>query len=180
MDYKGIVILENIKLVKNIKCYNQEVRKEFRETMANLLRHEKFNKLAGIAHHLKCTRLKHSVDVGYFSFYIAKLLGLDYASAGKAALLHDLCFHHRAGFKHNMKMLRQHPKDALKNALDICVLSEKERDIIAKHMWLVATLRPPKSAEGVVVTLVDKYCASKEFIGSIVKRNKYALKSARF
>ena len=169
--------MENI--VKRARGYNREVRAEFAETMAELLKHEDFKKLADIKHHIECTRLKHSVDVGYFSFYIAKLLGLDYVSAGKAALLHDLCFHRRAGFKHNMKMLRRHPKDAVKNALKVCELSEKEQDIIAKHMWLVATLRPPKYAEGVVVTLVDKYCASKEFIGSIVYRD-YAKRASRF
>lgn len=170
--------MENIKLVKNIKYYNQEVREEFLETMSELLRHEKFKRLADYKQHFKCTRLKHSIDVGYFSFYVAKLLGLDYVSAGKAALLHDLCFHKKAGFKHSIKMLRQHPKDAIKNALEICDLSEKERDIIAKHMWLV-TLCPPKSIEGFVVTFVDKYCASKEFISSIVLR-KYAYKASRF
>jgi len=165
--------------VKNVKLYNKEVRAEFASIMRDLMTHKDFNRLADIKQHINYTRLKHSMDVGYFSFYIAKLLGLDYVSAGKAALLHDLCYHRRAGFKHNMKMLRRHPKDALSNALSICELNEKERDIIAQHMWLITTLRPPRSAEGVVVTLVDKYCASKEFIGSIVKR-EYAHKACRF
>jgi uncharacterized protein len=78
-----------------------------------------------------------------------------------------------------MKMLRRHPEDAVRNALEICELSEKERDIIAKHMWLVATLRPPKHIEGVVVTFVDKYCAVKEAVGSIVKP-EYGRKASRF
>ena len=76
-------------------------------------------------------------------------------------------------------MLRRHPKDAVSNALAICDLNDKERDIIDKHMWLVSTIRPPRSAEGLVVTLVDKYCASKELIGGIVKR-EYAQKACRF
>lgn len=168
--------MENI--VKSIKSYNRDVRDEFREEMSELLCHEKFNRLSHYKQHYKCTRLKHSIDVGYFSFYVAKLLGLDYVSAGKAALLHDLSFHKKAGFKQDLKMLRQHPKDALKNALEICELSEKECDIIMSHMWLV-TIRPPKSAEGFIVTFVDKYCASKEVIASIFKRN-YALKANRF
>ena len=164
--------------LNSIKSYNQEVRDEFKESMSELLRHENFKRLSDFKQHFKCTRLKHSVDVGYFSFYIAKLLGLDYISAGKAALLHDLCFHKKKGLKHSIKMLRQHPKDALKNAREICELSEKESDIIAKHMWLV-TLKPPKYIEGFVVTFVDKYCASKEFISSIFMRD-FACKASRF
>lgn len=118
------------------------------------------------------------MDVGYFSFYIAKFLGLDYISAGKAALLHDLCFHEKSGLRHSLKMLRRHPKDALENALEICDLNDIERDAIARHMWFV-TLCPPKYAEGYIVTFVDKYCALKEFAGSIVNR-RYANKASRF
>ena len=165
--------MENI--IKSVRLYNQRVRAEFKESMAELLLHENFRRLANFRQHYKYTRLKHSVDVGYASFYVAKLLGLDYISAGKAALLHDLCFHEKtglkSGLKHSIKMLRQHPKDALENALEICELSEKERDIIIRHMWLV-TLRPPKYIEGFVVTFVDKYCASREFITSLFSRNQ--------
>ena len=165
--------MENI--VKSIKSYNQEVRDEFREAMSELLRHQNFKKLADFKQHYKCTRLKHCVDVGYFSFYLAKLLGLDYLSAGKAALLHDLYFHKESKLKHRIKTLRNHPEEALENALEICDLSEKECDIIAKHMWLV-TLKPPKSAEGFIVTFVDKYCAAKEFVSSVFSK-KFAGKS---
>ena len=168
-----------MEIIKSIKSYNQEVREEFRESMSELLGHENFKRLSGFRQHFKCTRLKHSVDVGYFSFYISKLLGLDYISAGKAALLHDFYFHEKDGsVRDSIKTLRQHPKDALENALEICELSDKERDIIAKHMWLV-TFKPPKYTEGFVVTLVDKYCASKEFISSIIIRG-YARKASRF
>ena len=165
-------------IFNGIKSYNQEVRDEFEESMSELLSHDNFKRLSDFKQHFKCTRLRHSMDVGYFSFYISKILGLDYISAGKAALLHDLCFHKKAGLKHSIKMLRQHPKDALENALEICELSEKECDIIAKHMWLV-TFKPPKYIEGFVVTFVDKYCALKEFLSSIFTRN-FACKTSRF
>ena len=163
----------------NIKNYNSEVRGEFIESMSELLSHENFKRLSDFKQHFKCTRLKHCMDVGYFSFYISKLFGLDYIAAGKAALLHDFYFHRKDGsFKDSFKTLLRHPKDALENALEICELSEKERDIIDKHMWLV-TLKPPKYIEGFVVTFVDKYCASKEFISSIFMRD-YAYKASRF
>ena len=138
--------------------------------MAGLLAHEKLKQLDTYKQHYKCTRLKHSVSVSYYSFYIAKLLKLDYISAAKAGLLHDLCFNEKAGFKENMKMLRQHPKDALNNAREICDLNDKERDIIKRHMWLI-TLKPPKYKEGYIVTFVDKYCAAREFFSSVFFKN---------
>jgi uncharacterized protein len=106
------------------------------------------------------------MNVSYYSFYIAKLFRLDYISAAKAGLLHDLYFHERAGFKENMKMLRKHQKDALRNAMEICDLNDMECDIIIRHMWLI-TLKPPKYKEGYIVSFVDKYCAAKEFFSSI-------------
>jgi len=138
--------------------------------MSELLLHEKLKLLDTYKQHYKCTRLKHSINVSYYSFYIAKLFKCDYISAAKAGLLHDLYFHERSGFKENMKMLRQHPKEALKNALEICDLNDKEKNIIIRHMWLV-TLKPPKYKEGYIVTFVDKYCAAKEFFSSVFFRN---------
>jgi uncharacterized protein len=167
------------KIIKNIKSYNHKVREEFKDSMSELLHHEKFIQLSRFKQHYKCTRLKHSIDVGYFSFYISKLLGLDYISAGKAALLHDLYFHKKDGsLKDSIRTLRRHPKYALENALEICELNEKECDIIMKHMWFV-TVKPPKHIEGFIVTFVDKYCASKEFVSSIFSRS-YAYKASRF
>ena len=157
-------------IIKKIKSYNQKSRSEYKNEMSDLLANEKLKRLDKFTQHYKCTRLKHSINVSYYSFYIAKLLRLDYHSAAKAGLLHDLYFHERAGFKENMKMLRQHPKDALKNALEICDLTPKERDIIVRHMWLL-TLRPPKYKEGYIVSFVDKYCAAKEFFSSVFFRN---------
>ena len=152
-----------LKLIfKKIKSYNKKSRSEFKDTMSHLISHEKLKLLNNFKQHYKCTRLKHSVNVSYHSFYIAKLLKLDYISAAKAGLLHDLYFKEKAGLKENIKMLRQHPKDALKNALEICDLNDKERDAILRHMWLV-TLKPPKYREGYIVSFVDKFCASKEF-----------------
>ena len=156
-------------IIRKIKIYNRASRNEFKANMGDLIAHEQFQRLADFKQHYKSTRLDHSVDVAYISFYIAKLLKLDYMSAGKAGLLHDLSFHECEGFREKLKMLRKHPKDALKNALAICDLTDKERNIIVRHMWLI-TLRPPKHREGYIVTFVDKYCAAKEFISSILSR----------
>jgi uncharacterized protein len=134
--------------------------------MADILVHEKLKRLDNYKQHYKCTRLKHSIDVSYCSFYIAKLLNLDYISAARAGLLHDLYFQEETHIKERFKMLRAHPKDALTNACEICELNKIECDAILRHMWLV-TLRPPKYKEGYIVSFVDKYCAAKEFFASV-------------
>ena len=169
-------------LVKKIKSYNQKSRNEFKNEMSHLLVHEKLKLLDDYKQHYKCTRLKHSVNVSYYSFYIAKLLKLNYVSAAKAGLLHDLYFKEKSGIKENMKMLRQHPKDALKNALEICDLTDLEKNTIIRHMWLV-TLKPPKYKEGYIVSFVDKYCAARELFSSVFFKNfsrKSLIKLRRF
>jgi uncharacterized protein len=168
--YLGVFVELKKNIIKKIKSYNQKSRIEYKETMSELLLHDKLKLLDTYKQHYKYTRLKHSIDVSYYSFYLAKLLKLDYNSAAKAGLLHDLHFQERAGFKENMKMLRRHPKDALKNAQEICDLNDIEQNIILRHMWLV-TLKPPKYIEGYLVTFVDKYCAAKEFFSSVFSRN---------
>ena len=62
----------------------------------------------------------------------------------------------------------RHPSIALKNALDIFELNDKEKDIIKKHMWPL-TIKFPSYPESYIVTLVDKYCATIEFFKSTKK-----------
>ena len=54
-----------------------------------------------------------------------------------------------------------HPLIALRNASNIFDLNEKEKDIIAKHMWPV-TFSLPKFKESYIVTVMDKYSACLE------------------
>lgn len=60
------------------------------------------------------------------------------------------CFH---GFTH--------PKTALRNAERDFDLSERECDIISKHMFPL-TLVPPMHRESWIVSMADKYCALRE------------------
>ena len=72
--------------------------------------------------------------------------------------------------------LFRHPRIALENALDIFELNDLEKDIILKHMWPL-TIIPPRFAEGYIVTLVDKYCATKEFFRFLKTRKNIKLLS---
>ena len=51
-----------------------------------------------------------------------------------------------------------HGEIALNNANKLFKLNDTEKDMILRHMWPV-TLRMPKTKEGFLLTLVDKYCA---------------------
>ena len=55
-----------------------------------------------------------------------------------------------------------HPRTALKNASKFFDLNEIEKDIIYRHMWPVTFFRVPRTAEGFITTLTDKYCGACE------------------
>ena len=107
----------------------------------------------------------HSVLVSYWSWRLARALGLDASAAARGGLLHDLYLYdwtsQRApnGKWHGT----EHPKEALRNASALFALSEKERDIIVKHMWPL-TLVPYRYWESLVVSCVDKACAIAELL----------------
>ena len=116
--------------------------------------------------HGNTTCFDHCACVSYLSYKIAKKLNLDAKSTARAALLHDLFLydwhlnHDKTPFfkKHGFT----HPKKALDNAVKYFTLNEIEKDIILKHMWPLTFRHIPKYKESIVVTMVDKYCSTKE------------------
>jgi len=82
----------------------------------------------------------------------------------RGALLHDYFLYdwhdkNRQDFKplHGF----HHPTTALKNACAEYRLSDREKDIIKKHMWPL-TVVPPTCREAWIVTTADKYCSLRE------------------
>ncbi|MBE5039913.1 HD domain-containing protein [Ructibacterium gallinarum] len=121
-------------------------------------------------HHYGVSRMRHSINVSYYSFIICKKLHMDYRAVARAGLLHDL-FHYECS-KKKFGILRHaaiHPKLALRNAERLTKLSELEKDIIVKHMWLCGKAIP-RYPESYVVSLVDKYSAVYEILYSIWKK----------
>ena len=59
----------------------------------------------------------------------------------------------------------RHPKIALEKACECFELSDKEKDIILRHMWPI-TPAPPRYRESYVVDLMDKYCTWLEMTDS--------------
>ena len=107
--------------------------------------------------HCDTSTFEHSYKVAYI-----KKLNLDYKSVARAGMLHDFylydwriksSWHRWHAFKHG--------RFASINACKLFNLSNKEIDMIKKHMWPVTPI-PPKSIEGFILTFADKYSASIE------------------
>lgn len=112
----------------------------------------------------------HSVSVSRYSYWICKFLDLDYKSAARGGLLHDLYLYDwrittltdgRHGFVH--------PRIALDNAASVFELNEIEKDIVLKHMFPL-TWQAPSYKEALIVCMVDKYCATKEILVYLFSR----------
>lgn len=158
-----------LEFVIRYRAFRERLREEFYGYIESLLDNEQVQRLDKCIQHYKYTRLRHSMDVAYLSFWVAKVLRMDGRSTARAALLHDLFFHEEG--QHSGSLLFSHPRIALENARKVCELNDREEDIILKHMFLL-TPWPPRYREGYIVTLVDKYCAAREFVASVFIREK--------
>ena len=138
-------------------------KEKFLEIITDILANKSIQNLKLYKHHYAYTRLEHCLSVSYYTYVICKFLHLDYKSAARAALLHDLFFYDcEDKLSRPKNHIKNHPKIALENANKLFNLNKKEQDIILKHMWPL-TFSPPKYLESFIVTIVDKYCAFKEW-----------------
>ncbi|MER1954100.1 MAG: HD domain-containing protein [Desemzia incerta] len=148
---------------------------EYMALIEDLLQCEEVQNLQSITHHHFSTRLEHSLSVSYTSYKIAKKLNLNDRAIARAGLLHDFFHEDRESFAaayEGYSHASHHPHVALQNAKLLTELTELECDIIVKHMWLAspACIRTlPKFKESYIVTMVDKYCATKEVLTPLPK-----------
>jgi uncharacterized protein len=108
------------------------------------------------------TTLDHCLNVSFKSYTWCKSWGLDYRAAARGGLLHDLYLYdwHKPNPYKGLHAF-SHPSTALKNASEHFELTNKEKDIIEKHMWPL-TILLPRSFEALIVSATDKYCALTE------------------
>lgn len=142
----------------------QSYAEEYTECVADLLSHEQVQRMDQFIQHGTTTCLKHSQSVSFMSYQICRKCRLDYQSAARGGLLHDLFLYdwHDPVSRKSWHGLT-HPKTALRNAEDICALNRIERDIIIKHMWPLTPVIP-RFPESWVVCFSDKIITSYEFI----------------
>ena len=141
----------------------KHINTEFGNIIKDILANETVQSLRFFKHHYGSNRYEHSLSVAYNSYKICKALGLDHVSAARAGLLHDLFLYDCENPKTRpQNHIKEHPKTALKNATQLFILNDIEKDIILRHMWPV-TFSAPRYLETLIVTFVDKYCAIKEW-----------------
>lgn len=166
-----------LSLFSRFKGFKSDIVTEFYSHINVLLENEQVKQLDNFIQHYCYTRLQHSLDVAYYSFFITRLFGWDSKSTARAGLLHDLFLYDRHCDEYEgKKHLTSHPAIALNNAKQICELNKVEEDIIKKHMWLI-TPTPPRYKEAFVVTFVDKYCAMREFFTSVFAKDRQEVRA---
>ncbi len=157
--------------------WQQDHRALFLSCLEGLENDPTVKEMQAIPQHVKgVSCYDHCLFVSYLSFTMCRILGFDYRAAARAGLLHDLYLQHWEDTDVGLfERLYIHPEMALKNAAERFDLSEKEADIILKHMWPL-TVVPPRYMESLVVSLVDTFCSASDYLR--VKKHDKTAKAA--
>ena len=150
---------------------NRYYKEEFESIVSPILSNKEFLKTKDKSHH-GITRYEHLMRVSYYSYFITKILRLNYKETARAGLLHDF-FLDEVKDENGLKRLTTHPDYALKNAMKYYDLSKLEQDIIKTHMFPV-TFIPPKYMESWIVDIVDDVAGIYEKYKSSCKELKTA------
>lgn len=166
-------------MISTITKNNNLDNAEFLFIIDEFINNKTVQKMKNFKQHYDTSTFEHCLNVAYISYKICKKLNLDYKSATRAAMLHDLFLYDWRKKYRDVKLdglhAFVHPKIALRNASNLFNLNNKEQDIIVKHMWPV-TLALPKYRESYVITFADKYSAIQEalsFYNSVLTKKSF-------
>ena len=165
---------------KNIhsKMHKKYQLVEFFNIIKDIISNDIVKQMKNYRQHCNTSCYKHCMQVSYFTYIACKKLKLDYISATRAAMLHDLFLYDWRKKYRSIELpglhAFVHPQIALENANKLFKLNKMEQDIIAKHMWPITFLLP-KYRESYIVTIMDKYSACLETYVYI--RNKLQTKT---
>lgn len=154
--------------------------KEFESIIKELIENETVLEMKQYKQHYDTTCFDHCCTVAFYTYKLCKKFHLDYVSAARAGILHDLFLYDWRKRDNDRKGLHAftHGKTACENASKLFDLNDKEKDMIIKHMWPV-TVAFPKSFEGFLLSCVDKYCAISESL-QVIKLNLFSKKLLRY
>ena len=152
---------------------------EYYSIVKDIMENETVQQMKNYRQHYDTNTYEHCFHVSYMNYKICKALHLDYKSAARAGMLHDLFLYdwRRSRKELNLEGYHAfiHPKIAYRNASKIFDLNKKEKDIIVKHMWPL-TLPLPRYPESFIITISDKYSALYESFAyykkKLSKKNK--------
>lgn len=135
---------------------------------SDILESDHFERLKSFIQHGNVTVYEHSLHVALCAIKLNKKLGIKGREREiiRGALLHDYFLYDwhdgdAPGNIHPKLHGFYHPGIALRNATRDFALSEREKEIIRKHMWPL-TVNPPRCREAWVVCLADKYASTLE------------------
>lgn len=138
---------------------------EFFSIISDIIENDTVKQMKNYRQHCNTSCYKHCMQVAYYTYIACKKLKLDYVSATRGAMLHDLFLYdwRNKSITSTLPGLHAfvHPLIASKNANKLFKLNNIEQDIIIKHMWPV-TLKFPTYKESYIVTIMDKYSACVE------------------
>jgi len=139
---------------------------------------DKMREMAHFRQHGSTSCLQHSMAVAYYSLLLSEKAGIkcDRTALVRGALLHDYYlydWHVKDSRKTHRLHAFRHPITALRNADRDYELSERERNIIKRHMFPLVPV-PPKYRESILVCLVDKWCA----VAEATRKSPYKSRSA--
>ena len=166
---------------KNTNDFNTPIsNKEFLNIIKDIISNETVQEMKNFRQHYETTCFDHCYMVSYYCYLICKKYKLDYISATRAAMLHDLFLYDWRVRQPDRKGLHAftHGKLACENASKLFDLTQKEKDMILTHMWPV-TMKFPTSIEGLILTFVDKYCATSETF-EVLKSRMFMKKTFRY
>lgn len=149
---------------------HKDITKILKEHGKDIIHSENFQKTKQHIQHGDMSVHKHCMDVARYSLAINQKLKLncDKKDLVRGALLHDYFLYdwHDKEYLKERKRFHgfHHPFTALRNAEKEFDLTDKQREIIKKHMWPL-TIVPPTCREAWVVTTADKYCSLRETLG---------------
>lgn len=148
-------MIKDLNLIYNDKQYMNIVK--------DILSNELVKQMKQYRQHYKVSCFDHCLFVSYNLYVLCKKYKLDYTSAARAGMVHDLFLYDWRKRENGRKGFHAftHPKTAYENAKKVFNLNDKEKDIILNHMWPV-TLGIPKYKETALMVFVDKYFACAE------------------
>ena len=150
-------------------------KSEFYSEVKDIAEHPVVLRMKLYPHHGSTNCYQHCMNVAYYNYQWCRFLHLDARSAARAGMIHDLFlydWHTHARETGERLHGFTHAEKAYKNAGKIFRLNRVERDVIRNHMWPVTLRSVPRTREGWMIVLTDKYSGLLETLDRRKKNKK--------
>ena len=150
---------------KKLERY-RTIQNQINAEASDILKSKNFRRTKAYIQHGNVTVNAHVMNVARYSLAFSEKLHIPCHKRDliRGALLHDyFLYDWHVPDKENPHKLHgfYHPGVALRNALREYDLTEREKNIIRRHMWPL-TVVPPGCREAWIVTTADKWCSFME------------------